>query len=213
MADYNIIINDKATVYNSWLEKKTFYVRVEDLLGNFLLFNLFSEKLHLQAPFTLYFSAEPLEIGNKKDSYRCSPKWWQLITENFHQKRLLWYANKNLLTPNRRGKIIRYGFTSDKICKVFELPFQIKSEIKTTMFQYKIIHKILIPAKVSLFKAKICDHDIRPQCLADRHFLDHMFLRCQITLSFRPRLFESRLRLGLHQSRFFPDSSVLEYSD
>jgi len=51
------------------------------------------------------------------------------------------------------------------------------------MFQYKIIHNIL-PTKVSLFKAKICDDDICPQCLPDRHSLDHMFLRCQLTLSF-----------------------------
>ena len=51
------------------------------------------------------------------------------------------------------------------------------------MFQYKIIHNIF-PTKVSLFKAKICDDDICPQCLADRHSLDHMLLRCQLTVSF-----------------------------
>ena len=44
---------------------------------------------------------------------------------------------------------------------------QIKSEIKTT-FDYKIIYNIL-PTKVSLFRAKICDDDICPQCFADRH--------------------------------------------
>ena len=59
---------------------------------------------------------------------------------------------------------------------------QIKSDIKTT-FDNKIIHNIL-PTKVSLFRAKICDDDICPQCFADRHSLDHMFLRCQLTLSF-----------------------------
>ena len=66
---------------------------------------------------------------------------------------------------------------------VYELPFQIKNDIKTTMFQYKIIHNIL-PTKVSLFRAKICDDDICPLCLADRHSLDHMFFRCKLTLSF-----------------------------
>ena len=66
---------------------------------------------------------------------------------------------------------------------MYELPFQKKSDIKTTMFQYKIIHNIL-PTKVSLFKANICDDDISPQCLADRHSLDHTFLRCQLTLAF-----------------------------
>ena len=51
------------------------------------------------------------------------------------------------------------------------------------MFQYKVIHNIL-PTNVSLFKAKISNNDIRPQCLTDRHSLDHMFFHCSLTLSF-----------------------------
>ena len=51
------------------------------------------------------------------------------------------------------------------------------------MFQYKTIHNIL-PTKVILLKAKISDNDICPQCLTDRHSLDHMFLHCSLTLSF-----------------------------
>ena len=62
-------------------------------------------------------------------------------------------------SPTAESKVIRYGFTQDNIHKVYELPFQIKSDIKITMFQYKIIHNIL-PTKVSLFKAKVCDTDI-----------------------------------------------------
>ena len=87
------------------------------------------------------------------------------------------------LPPTAESKIIRYGFTQGNIHNVYKLPFQIKNDIKITMFQYKIIHNIL-PTKVSLFRAKICDDDICPQCLTDRHSLDHMFLRCQLTLSF-----------------------------
>ena len=90
---------------------------------------------------------------------------------------------KVFLPPTAESKIMRYGFTRDNIHRVYELPFQIKNDIKTTMFQYKIIHNIL-PTKVSLFRAKVCDDDICPLCLADRHSLDHMFLRCQLTLSF-----------------------------
>ena len=54
--NHNIIINGKSPFYKSWLEKNI--LRVEDLLennGNFLPFNLFSEKFHLGTPFTLYF--------------------------------------------------------------------------------------------------------------------------------------------------------------
>ena len=49
----NIIIDGKA---KSWIEKNI--LRVEDLLdnnGNFLFFNLSSEKFHPKTPFTIYF--------------------------------------------------------------------------------------------------------------------------------------------------------------
>ena len=75
---------------------------------------------------------------------------------------------KVFLTPTADSKSIRYGFTQANIHRVHELPFKIKRGIKATMFQYKIIHNVL-PTKFSLFKAKICDDDICPQCLADRH--------------------------------------------
>jgi len=47
----------------------------------------------------------------------------------------------------------------------------IKNDIKITMFQYKIIHNIL-PTKVSLFKAKITDNDICPQCLTNIKYME-----------------------------------------
>ena len=51
------------------------------------------------------------------------------------------------------------------------------------MFQNKIIHNVLA-TNVSLFRAKIRDYDIRPQCLADRYTIDHMFLHCSLTSPF-----------------------------
>ena len=87
------------------------------------------------------------------------------------------------LTPTAESNILRHGFTRENKNRVYELPFQIKNDIKISMFQYKIIHNIL-PTKVSLFKAKTSDSDICPQCLTDRHSLDHMFLHCSLTLSF-----------------------------
>ena len=56
MNNRNIIVDGKVPFYKSWLEKNI--LRVEDLLdnnGNFLSFNLFSEKFHLKTPFTIYF--------------------------------------------------------------------------------------------------------------------------------------------------------------
>ena len=87
------------------------------------------------------------------------------------------------IPPTAESKILRYGFTRENLNRIYELPFLIKNDIKITMFQYKVIHNIL-PTKVSLFKAKITDNDICPQCLTDRHSLDHMLLHCSLTLSF-----------------------------
>ena len=187
--NHNIIIDGKAPFYKSWLEKNI--LRVEDLLdnnGNFLSFNLFSKKFHVKTPFTLYFGlinslpsswklaingTSPHVVENEKNETKISTKGVYSVM-----------LKKVFKSPTAESKIIRYGFTKDNIHKVYELPFQIKSDIKITMVQYKIIHNIL-PTKVSLFKAKICDDDICPQCLADRHSLDLMLVRCQLSVSFR----------------------------
>ena len=50
----------------------------------------------------------------------------------------------------------RYAFTHDNIHILYELTFMIKNDIKTTMFQYMIIHNIL-PTKVSLKLAMMCN--------------------------------------------------------
>ena len=55
--------------------------------------------------------------------------------------------------------------------------------LSRSMFQYKIIHNILA-TKVSLFRAKICDNNVCPQCLIDTHSLDHMFLHCPSAIAF-----------------------------
>ena len=186
--NHNIIIDGKTLFYKSWLEKNI--LRIEDLLdndSNFLPFNLFSEKFHLQTPFTLYFGLinsvpTPWKLAIKRTPQHAAENnenSTTISTKSVYSNML----KKIFLPPTAESKIIRYGFTQESIYKVYELPFQIKSDIKTTMFQYKIIHNIL-PTKVSLFRAKICDDDICPKCLADRHSLDHMFLHCQLALSY-----------------------------
>ena len=99
----------------------------------------------------------------------------------------MWLYNlllkKFFVPPIAETKILKRGFTPETIQKVYELPLQIKCDIKITMFQYKIIHNILA-TKMSLFRAKMSDNDVRPQCLADTHSLDHMFLRCSSVIAF-----------------------------
>ena len=102
----------------------------------------------------------------------------------FPQKKVYKILLKEIFVPpTAENKILRHGFSHETIHKVYELPFQIKNDIKITMFQYKIIHNILT-TKVSLFRAKICDNNICPQCLIEILSLDQMLLRCASTIAF-----------------------------
>ena len=114
---------------------------------------------------------------------------------------------KIFVPPTAENKILRYSFSHENIHKVYELPFQIKNDIAITMFQYKIIHNILV-TKVSLFRAKICDNNICPQCLSDIHSLDHMFLRCSSALTFW-KSFQSWWANKTEQSLTLSNSMIL----
>ena len=76
-----------------------------------------------------------------------------------------------------------------------------------TMFQYKIIHKILA-TKVSLFRAEICDNNVCPQCLTDIHSLDHMFLHCPSAIAFW-KTFQSWYANKTKQSLKLSNSMIL----
>ena len=90
---------------------------------------------------------------------------------------------KDIFTaPTAESKILRHGFTEENIHRIYELPFKLKNDVSITMFQYKVIHSIL-PTKVSFCRSKVCERDVCPQCFADRHSLDHMFLHCPSTIN------------------------------
>ena len=183
-----ILIDGNSVFYKSWFDQNV--IRVQDLLqedGKFLSFKNFCYQFKFKTPFTLYFGL----INSISTS-------WRLVSENppspcpaseekeetisiKHVYNLL--LKKFFVPPTAEAKILRHGFTPETVQKVWELPFQIKHDFKITMFQYKIIHNILA-TKMSLFRAKISDNDVCPQCLAEAHSLNHMFLRCSSVIVF-----------------------------
>jgi len=68
---------------------------------------------------------------------------------------------KFFVPPTAKTKILKNGFTTETVQKVYELHFQIKCDIKITTFYYKITHNILA-TKMSLFRAKMSDNDVCP---------------------------------------------------
>ena len=126
----------------------------------------------------------------------------------FPQKKVYSILLKEIFVPpSAENKILRYGFSHQTIHKVYELPFQIKNDIAITMFQYKIIHNILA-TKVTLFRAKICDNNVCPQCLTDIHSLDHMFLHCPSAIDFW-KTFQSCWANKTKQSLTLSNSMIL----
>ena len=144
----------------------------------------------MKTPFPLYFGLiETIPIPwksmlKKAASSHTSEKTEEKYTMKISTKTVYSAFLKDIFSPpTAQSKILRYGFTHDNIYKVYKLPFRLKNDIRITVFQYKIIDNILT-TNVGLFRAKICDHDVCPQCLTDRHSLDHMFLHCPSTLVF-----------------------------
>ena len=138
-------------------------------------------------PFTPYFCL----IDSISTSWRLAsknPPLWcpesdqkeETISTKYVYNLLL---KKFFVPPTAENKILKPGFSPKTIPEVYELPFQIKYEVKVSMFQYTIIHNIL-PTKMSLFRAKMSDNSVCPQCLADTHSLDRMLLRCSSIIAF-----------------------------
>ena len=137
--NHNIIIDGKTLFYKSWLEKNI--LRIEDLLdndGNFLPFNLFSEKFHLQTPFTLYFGLinsvpTPWKLAIKRTPQHAAENnenSTTISTKSVYSNML----KKIFLPPTAESKIIRYGFTQESIYKVYELPFQVQMHFYKALY-------------------------------------------------------------------------------
>lgn len=98
----------------------------------------------LIATFTLYFGLIDSVPTPWKLAIRTTSPHVAENDKNFHPK-LYSVILKNVSLPSTaESKIVRHCFTQDNIHRVYELPFRIKSSIKTKMFHYEIIHKKLV---------------------------------------------------------------------
>ena len=127
----NIKIEGKTPFYKNWFEKNI--LRIKNLLqndGSFLSFEQFSEKFHLETPFTLYFGL----INSIPNDWKVTPR--ETVENGNHKTNII--STKNVYSamlkhvfspPTAESKILRYGFNRANLNKVYELPFQIKNDI------------------------------------------------------------------------------------
>ena len=87
------------------------------------------------------------------------------------------------LLPTAEKKLIEYGLQKNNLSKVYLLPFNVTKETKLTMFQYKIIHRIL-PTNSLLHKMKKADSPNCPFFPSEIHTNWHLFIECSQANSF-----------------------------
>ena len=81
------------------------------------------------------------------------------------------------------------GVEKSDLNKIYLLPFKATREIKLTMFQYKIIHRIL-PTNSLLHKMKKVASPSCPFCPSEHQTLWHLFINCKQASSFWNRFQE-----------------------
>ena len=82
-----------------------------------------------------------------------------------------------------RKKLLASGVEKSELTKIYLLPFKATREIKLTMFQYKIIHRIL-PTNSLLHKMKKVASPSCPFCPSECQTLWHLFINCMHASSF-----------------------------
>ena len=95
----------------------------------------------------------------------------------------------DLPPPTSEKKLLMSGVEKSDLNKIYLLPFKATREIKWTMFQYKIIHRIL-PTNSLLHKMKKVASPSSPFCPSEHQTLWHLFINCKQATSFWNRFQE-----------------------
>ena len=90
---------------------------------------------------------------------------------------------EDLPPPTSEKKLLASGVEKSDLTKIYLLPFKATREIKLTMFQYKIIHRIL-PTNSLLHKMKKVASPSCPFCPSECQTLWHLFINCTHASSF-----------------------------
>ena len=116
--------------------------------GHFLPFNSFGNKFNVKCYFLQYYSILSSIPQTGRDYCKKVPKTQlRLPPQSVHwharQYTLRCLTLKIYLHQLLRKKLLASGVEKSELTKIYLLPFKATREIKLTMFQYKIIHRIL----------------------------------------------------------------------
>ena len=162
--------------------------------GQFLPFNSFRNKFNVKCNFLQYNSIlssipqnwKKLLQENSKDPVMPPTSISSLSCKAIYSILL---NLEDLPPPTSEKKLLTSGVEKSELNKIYLLPFKATREIKLTMFQYKIIHRIL-PTNSLLCKMKKVASPSCPFCPSECQTLWHLFVNCKQASSFWNRFLE-----------------------
>ena len=162
--------------------------------GHFLPFNSFCNKFNVKCNFLQYYSIlssipqnwKKLLQEGSKDPVTPPTSICSLSCQTIYSTLL---NLEDLPPPTFEKKLLASGVEKTDLTKIYLLPFKATREIKLTMFQYKIIHRIL-PTNSLLHKMKKVSPPSCPFCPSECQTLWHLFINCMHASSFWNRFQE-----------------------
>ena len=183
-----ILIENKPVFYHEWYDAGI--IKISDILNqssDFLNWHEFAVKFNLNVPFTKYYGL-----------VNAIPKVWKANIKNSILNVEHNTTSVNTLTtssidssllktvfvpPTAETKIPRHGIAENTIQKVYLMPFAVTNEVKTIMFQYKVIHNV-IPTHATLYRDGLSENSICNLCNIKPQTLHHLLINCTITVKF-----------------------------
>ena len=185
-----LTVNKKMVFFPHWYQAGI--KQISDLFdsyeGHFLPFNSFCSKFNVKYSFLQYYSIlssipqnwKKLFQECSKDSVTPPTSICSLSCKAIYS--ILLYL-EDLPPPTSEKKLLASGVEKSDLSKIYLLPFKATREIKLTMFQYKIIHRIL-PTNSLLYKMKKVASPFCPFCPSEFQTLWHLFVNCKHANSF-----------------------------
>lgn len=185
-----LTVNKKMVFFPHWYQAGI--KQISDLFdsceGHFLPFNSFYSKFNVKCSFLQYYSIlssipqnwKKLLQECSKDSVTPPTSICSLSCKAIYS--ILLHL-EDLPPPTSEKKLLASGVEKSDLSKIYFLPFKATREIKLTMFQYKIIHRIL-PTNSLLYKMKKVASPFCPFCPSECQTLWHLFVNCKHANSF-----------------------------
>ena len=185
-----IKIGKKSVFFQNWHQSGIQNVSslVDEQTICFLPFQSFQQEFHINCNFLQYYgllSAIPSswkellksQNGNLSSS---TPTIESLTCKVIYH---LLINRKNLPPPTTDKRLVKCGFDPSQRRKVYSLPFAVTTEVKLSVFQFKLIHNI-VSTNSLLYKMKIIDSPTCPFCPDTEQSIVHLFVRCSSAISF-----------------------------